>query len=618
MPPLLSLGWLVVLLAFVASVHRPAAAWSDWGALTGVAIILAPLLCRSSSGESIGVQRRWLLPLAGWALLTAWLAAGLWWSPLASAGRGVVASLLIAGTAVVGLLAGGATPLTIARWVVALGALQGIWGLIQIFGPAWIPHSFAAQEALILSSYPPDDPLRAALLHAVREGRASGSLGAPNFFASFVAAAAVAGLGLALGEGTRRARALAAITVPVSVAGVLLSQSRGGLLALLGGCFVLGIFAVVRRMEPARARRVIAVACVAGALALVGAVAVLLTFGVSGSRWLGSTGLTLRFSYWQAAVSMWQENPILGNGPGSFEAMYPQYRAPSSDETRFAHSWFFEVLAAGGVLGVGFLTLLLGGLAGGVVNALRSGIGDRSGFVAGGVAAALVAVLGHGLLEYTASTREGLLLLAVLASGVMSAGPTVEGRVPLRAVGGVLTLVALVGFHFLVMKPGRAELLREAAWANLEEGGDPLESVALASRSIEIDPAHPAGFELRAVADRQLSGVRFVEDMQRARELNPRSARLAEEMALYHAGRGEWPKALALQKEAVARHPVDVHHRLVLARLEAGSGDLEGARRTWREALGFRSFREAEMRLRAEVAAELGLEGELPPAEKGR
>jgi tetratricopeptide (TPR) repeat protein len=230
-------------------------------------------------------------------------------------------------------------------------------------------------------------------------------------------------------------------------------------------------------------------------------------------------------------------------------------------------------------------------------------------------AAAGAAMLGHGLLEYTLSTFEGALLLAILGGTILGAQDRVEGRLKVKPwmVVALLLPIMGVGFWKLGLEPQRAARLREEASLALTTPLDPQRGVALATQSIAIDPWHPAGYELRARLDQRLGGTRFLADMTRARELQPRSGRLAQELALYHAERGQWAEALKLQEEAIALHPLNLGHRLTYARLLASSGRLDDARTAWRQALDVKAFRDSEVYLRMAVGRELGLEEELPP-----
>ncbi|MBI1292664.1 hypothetical protein GC173_15725 [bacterium] len=614
---------LLPLIAFAGSVFRPAAAWPSVGLLTGAMIVVG--LVASARGGDGGFPRIpsvWLVPMLAGFAVAGWGALGLLWSPLVPAGRPLVMTWAL-GAALFATISfyairpeidGAELMRLLLRTVFAVGVFEAVWGSLQVHGPAGISFSFAAQEQVILANYPIGDPLREGLLHAVRSGRAAGTLGAPNIYSSFVAAGAIVGVALGFAAGCRQARILAFIGTVLCAVAVLLSQSRGGLLAMLGGWFLLCLYAVTCRVSGRQAALLVGGAIAAAVVAMVAVGMALFALDAHNSRWLGTFGLTIRMAYWRSAISMWNQAPIFGNGPGAFEALYAQFRTPGADETKFAHSWLFEQLALGGLVGTGLVLTGLAGLARAAWPTLRMTLGSRSGVLLAGAVAAFLAVLGHGLLEYTLSTREGVLLLALLAGAVVAATPsTGRARVPAPAIALPAALLLLAGLYWLLVIPQRAEALRENARAVLEEGGDPLEALAFATAAVEADPADAEGYELRAYIEGGLGGLRYMEDMQKARELNPHSARLAQELALHHVRLKEWDAALALQREAISLHPLDLVHRLTLARILASAGRTEEARAAWRDALAYKAFRDTENDLRAHIARELGLEAEIPP-----
>lgn len=62
--------------------------------------------------------------------------------------------------------------------------------------------------------------------------------------------------------------------------------------------------------------------------------------------------LQVRLEYWQAATGMFKEEPVLGVGLNNFRSHYTQHKVERSEETKFAHNTFFQVLADQGLLGL--------------------------------------------------------------------------------------------------------------------------------------------------------------------------------------------------------------------------------------------------------------------------
>jgi O-antigen ligase len=73
-----------------------------------------------------------------------------------------------------------------------------------------------------------------------------------------------------------------------------------------------------------------------------------------------------RMAHWQAALSMWTENPWLGVGIGNYEPVYPGYALPLWPlPLGHAHNYYLNIAAETGVLGLAaYLILWLAALVG--------------------------------------------------------------------------------------------------------------------------------------------------------------------------------------------------------------------------------------------------------------
>jgi hypothetical protein len=116
--------------------------------------------------------------------------------------------------------------------------------------------------------------------------------------------------------------------------------------------------AVAFRFPPVRGTGVLAVRVLAGAIGLA---------GVAGLA-LGTTGIVGdRGSYWRAAWADYQEHPLLGSGPGSFEISWLRHRTLAV-AVHDAHNLYLEALAELGPIG---LALLVAALSVPIVAATR-------------------------------------------------------------------------------------------------------------------------------------------------------------------------------------------------------------------------------------------------------
>lgn len=193
-------------------------------------------------------------------------------------------------------------------------------------------------------------------------------------------------------------------TLPWVVAGLVLgmalvlTQSRAGLLLTIAGLIVLGI--CLRVAGVLRGRMATAFMLVLLALLLL-----ILFLGGNGTLGrLAETGLTdeARLLLYRTTFSAFLDAPMIGQGLGSFPAIFPIYRdAGLTMLERFdhAHSLHLELLMDLGVAGTLLLYLsvlvILGRCAAGLVRRRRSQIYPA-------VALAVTALLGlHGIVDFS-------------------------------------------------------------------------------------------------------------------------------------------------------------------------------------------------------------------------
>lgn len=181
-----------------------------------------------------------------------------------------------------------------------------------------------------------------------------------NHYAGLMEILIPIGLGYILSARQSKARPVLVFAILVAIASVLLSGSRGGMIALVAELILFSVLVLRKGPEP-RPARVILVGCLTLA-----AVALLLFI------WLDPGDVTKRLE--QTASSpkmsiadrekyafdtfrMIRNYPIVGVGAGSFEAAYPAYQSFSSDlVVNHVHNDYLEALAETGV--VGFLLVL--------------------------------------------------------------------------------------------------------------------------------------------------------------------------------------------------------------------------------------------------------------------
>lgn len=194
------------------------------------------------------------------------------------------------------------------------------------------------------------------------EGRASGPFGIPNSLAGLLVLVlpSIAALALDRGRGLtlRLAAAYAAVCL---LAGLLLTVSRGGWLALL---LALSAAPFLYSGVPVWKRGLRSLAVLgAGALA-----ALLLYVSVSDVRkridaLAADGGERTRPVLWSAAWKIFEEHPVAGGGAGSYNTRFELYRPEDCQrEPQWAHNEYLNTLADYGTVGFALVAVGLGGL----------------------------------------------------------------------------------------------------------------------------------------------------------------------------------------------------------------------------------------------------------------
>lgn len=175
-----------------------------------------------------------------------------------------------------------------------------------------------------------------------------------NHFAYLMEMAFGLGLGLALARGVKRDRLLIyfALLLPIWT-GLVLSNSRGGILAMLVQIVVAALFLMSRK-----------------SIALKAGLVIVLVAGIMfGTLWVGGDRLASNFEnatnelsttragasrneIWRATLKMFAAHPILGVGLGGYWIGITAYHDASGLMTpQEAHNDYLELLSSGGVIG---------------------------------------------------------------------------------------------------------------------------------------------------------------------------------------------------------------------------------------------------------------------------
>lgn len=194
-------------------------------------------------------------------------------------------------------------------------------------------------------------------------------------------------------------------------AGVLWSGSRGALLALGVGVTALALVrlpAVLRgiRANPARSAALV-LAITASSVAAVYAVG---DRAVDRLSRLGTdNSVQDRLAMWDAGIAAFKDgHPALGRGMAPWESFYPRYRTTDFESTGgHAHNDYLELLARGGLVGLGFAGLL-------VLMALSALLAGRGNLPQAILAAGVLTTMAHATVNFPLQNEALTLPLGLL------------------------------------------------------------------------------------------------------------------------------------------------------------------------------------------------------------
>jgi O-antigen ligase len=529
--------------------------------------------------------------------------------------------------------------------VTVLDGLLGLFLFWSVFSMLFAPYHHSAEKALLflltgsllywwLIFHPSPRGVSHALTAVKVQGvfqaglvwyqwgvqgisRPSGTFYNPNFLASFLAAAAVLSLGSAIFPPREsRERSAGAILMGLSAAAfmagaLLLSGSRGGVLALAAGLVVL---------LGGRSLLLSFTGLAGGLLAL------LLIPNPLIARLIELGRLDVyaysRFAIWNSALTMMADHPGFGVGLGQFKYFAPRYAFPVETHWarygRVAETAHNEYLQAGAELGLPGLIMVAALLGVALFAACRAVMkqppAGRGPTVT--LCAPLAVLLVHAAVDFPLHVPPVALLLVLLAAGLRIRGAgggswIVDVRfrkvyaVSLMACAALVTVQAVrpaVGFWYFLGGIGAPQNLIREKWSLEEAPKVPVggkEATALLKRAADIDPRNASYHN--ALGSMYFQGSRSEkepEDLRRkglfhahyAAELNPNNYRYAASLeqameSLYRitGKRSFLTEAVQHQLRAVLLGPklYSLHEKLALLAEEAG--DLERAEEAFRE-----------------------------------
>ncbi|NQU41623.1 MAG: O-antigen ligase family protein [Lentisphaerae bacterium] len=293
-----------------------------------------------------------------------------------------------------------------------------------------------------------------------------------NHFGGFAALLCPAALVAAAYDISRR-RWLAAILMSLCAltmaAAVPLSESRGGVVAIVGSILLLPI--LLYRMGHRRIGLWLLLPLLAIVLTL--SIAVLPRVSDSMQTLLRPTqtaSLQSRMQVWREALRIWPHYPILGSGPNSFHTTYPIYRHSSASGQRtHAENLYVETLVDSGTIGC---LLVLWALAAGLAGLRRSRrVPSTDPFLFFAATGALIVAAIHALVDFAPYVPLYSLTLGALIGVAL---PPPSSRRPVAAYAAVGLSVVLCFWApamekrdsiYHLYKSDMASLSRALVWA---------------------------------------------------------------------------------------------------------------------------------------------------------
>ena len=281
-----------------------------------------------------------------------------------------------------------------------------------------------------------------------------------NHFAGYLNLGLFAGIGLWVSDRTPRLSWPIALGCPTLVAGVLLSNSRGGIACLVGGALLFALLTLRGRLLPSdRTRQV---------LGVVLAVGIALTMLVGGSRLLvpfADRDVQTKTRVWLWSLDFIRDFSWFGAGRGSFETAFLPYRRllAGNWSTLFAHAenlpleWAAE-------WGIPVTLAALGAFAWCLRTALRSARRDPN---AAGLFAGVVALTVQNFVDFSLEVF-AVAALAAVALVAADFPPAGSGKRSLRpvvplAVATALAALLVVATGAVPPQSDRQKLAHEAA-----------------------------------------------------------------------------------------------------------------------------------------------------------
>jgi len=421
-----------------------------------------------------------------------------------------------------------------------------------------------------------------AAMEQIRLKRVFGLTFSPDFFSGFLAPGLILLIGCAgkiMGDDPRRKTLnllILLLIILLVLIPMFLSKSIGGFLSFLLGILALMLLRFSKTLFSKKTMLALLAALCFGA-----AIFSLFIYHRRAVIFQSqSNPVLLRLYNFQAGFRVYLEKPVFGVGLGNFWIAYPKYRQPQSNEVRYAHNNFIQVLAeAGPVAEAGLMIIILY-----LLLALKKIRLERDP-VRISLFCALLALWSHWLWDFGLYAPE-------LASVFFALLAAITVKIQARAGQKISRLtLSLLGFLLIILWILAGWLFAEQRMAKNAERffikGDLQKVSEYARKAVQLIPDDDYPYTLLAfIAMKKGENESTIADYyQKAIQLNPRFAFWHRDLGNYYFENNQINSAQAEYLRALKLYPNSIDLLIRLARLNRLKGNLPGAENYAQKAL---------------------------------
>lgn len=425
-----------------------------------------------------------------------------------------------------------------------------------------------------------------------------------NNFAYLMEMSAGLAAGFLVSRGiNKRALVFCLAALPVIIAGLVLSMSRGGVISLIVQSLFAGLIVALTRFqkhdeeENEDDKPIKSVRSITTRVPIAFALVLAITIGVF---WFGGDDLISKFEatptnfsvgaleqnvsrkqIWQATWSLFKDNPIAGVGFGAYWVGVTNYDDTTGNMALHqAHNDYLEFLASGGIISLALVVWLICLIA----KRARANLFSIDSLTHAACVGALIGCIGiavHSVFDFGLHTP----VIAFVFAALIAIALYVENgdnrfyrlSKPLQISLAVIGIFVFLFFSWITIKRGSGRVLSESASTFQKARNDDANLyLSLAQRAIEVAPNDPEAYAAMAlVYERNGDDAKAVTYYEKALSLRPSDYNLWMRLGRAREHVGEIDKAIIAFREALKLAKLYARPKWLLgnALLRAGQPD---------------------------------------------